>query len=181
MQFEKWTVIIFFQCRFCVVKKLMIILHIYKSGVRMGLDYRLVNIMLTKYWYLMEEISFKQFLALQCLIYKYYLLFPSSAEPLPFRQWMEITNWAASWQNQQCGCAPSENSDQLGQQPSLIRVFAVRMKRAWVLSYPSSAREDSDQTGRMPRLIWVFAGRTATVLVLSQGGSILMWSLLVTK
>ena len=54
-------------------------------------------------------------------------------------------------------CAPSEDSDQSGHPPSLIRVFAVRMKKAWVLSYPQSTREDSDQTGRMPRLIWVFA------------------------
>ena len=37
------------------------------------------------------------------------------------------TNWAASWQNQQCGCAPSEDSDQPGHPPSLIRVFAVRL------------------------------------------------------
>ena len=43
--------------------------------------------------------------------------------------------WAATWQNQQCGCAPSEDSDQPGHPPSLIRVFAVRMKKAWVLSY----------------------------------------------
>ena len=34
--------------------------------------------------------------------------------------------WAASWQNQQSGCAPSEDSDQPGHLPSLIRVFAVR-------------------------------------------------------
>ena len=46
----------------------------------------------------------------------------------------------ASWQNQQCGCAPSEDSDQTGHPPSLIRVFAVRMKKAWVLSYPLSAQ-----------------------------------------
>ena len=45
-------------------------------------------------------------------------------------------------------------------QPSLIRGFAVSMKKAWVLSYQLSASEDSDQNGRMPRLIWVFAGRT---------------------
>ena len=64
-------------------------------------------------------------------------------------------------------CAPSEDSDQ----PSLIRTFAVRMKKAWVLSYQLSAREDSDQTGRLPRLIWVFAGRTVILLVLSWGGS----------
>ena len=36
-----------------------------------------------------------------------------------------LTNWAASWQNQQNDCAPSEDSDQPGHQPSLIRVFAV--------------------------------------------------------
>ena len=43
-------------------------------------------------------------------------------------------------------CAPSEDSDQPGHPPSLIRVFAVRMKKSWA--------------GRMPRLIRVFAGRT---------------------
>ena len=49
-------------------------------------------------------------------------------------------NWAASWQNIQNECAPSEDSDQPGHPPSLIRVFAVRMKKAWVLSYPLSAQ-----------------------------------------
>ena len=53
----------------------------------------------------------------------------------------------------------------------LIRVFAVRMKKAWVLSYLLSTSKDSDQTGRMPRLIWVFAGRTVILLVLSWGTS----------
>ena len=37
-------------------------------------------------------------------------------------------------------CAPSEDSDQPGHPPSLIRVFAVRMKKAWVLSYLLSAQ-----------------------------------------
>ena len=37
-------------------------------------------------------------------------------------------------------CAPSEDSDQPGHPPSLIRVFAVRMKKPWVLSYPLSAQ-----------------------------------------
>ena len=32
--------------------------------------------------------------------------------------------------------APSEDSDQPGHPPSLIRVFAVRLKHHWVLSYP---------------------------------------------
>ena len=37
-------------------------------------------------------------------------------------------------------CAPSEDSDQPGHPPSLIRFFAVRMKIAWVLSYPWSTQ-----------------------------------------
>ena len=48
--------------------------------------------------------------------------------------------WAATWQNQQNECAPSEDSDQPGHAPSLIRVFAVRIMKAWVLSYPFSAQ-----------------------------------------
>ena len=66
--------------------------------------------------------------------------------------------WAATWQNQQNECAPSEDSDQ----------------PQWIAKDPRflhAASEDSDQTGRMPRLIWVFAGRTATLLVLSCCGS----------
>ena len=52
----------------------------------------------------------------------------------------DIGKWAATWQNQQNECAPSEDSDQLGHPPSLIRVFAVCMKKPWVLSYPLSAQ-----------------------------------------
>ena len=37
-------------------------------------------------------------------------------------------------------CAPSEDSDQPGHPPSLIRVFAVRIKKAWILSYLLSAQ-----------------------------------------
>ena len=37
-------------------------------------------------------------------------------------------------------CSPSEDSDQPGHPPSLIRVFTVRMKKVWVLSYPLSAQ-----------------------------------------
>ena len=48
--------------------------------------------------------------------------------------------WAATWQNQQNDCAPSEDSDQPGYLPHLIRVFTVRMKKAWVLSYPLSTQ-----------------------------------------
>ena len=38
-------------------------------------------------------------------------------------------------------CAPSKDSDQPGHLPSLIRLFAVHMKKAWVLSYPLSAQQ----------------------------------------
>ena len=41
---------------------------------------------------------------------------------------------------QQSDCAPREDADQPGHPPSLIRVFAVRMKKHWVLSYPLSAQ-----------------------------------------
>ena len=53
----------------------------------------------------------------------------------------DIAKWAASWQNQQSECAPSEDSDQPGHPPSLIRVFAVRMKKAWTLSYPLNTQQ----------------------------------------
>ena len=48
--------------------------------------------------------------------------------------------WAATWQNQQSDCAPSEDSDQSGHPPNLIRAFAARIKKTWVLSYPLSAQ-----------------------------------------
>ena len=51
-----------------------------------------------------------------------------------------VTIWATSWQNQQCGCVPSEDSDQPRHPSSLIRVFAVRMKKGWILSYPLNAQ-----------------------------------------
>ena len=37
-------------------------------------------------------------------------------------------------------CAPNEDSDQPGHPPSLIRVFAVGMKKPWVIRYPLSAQ-----------------------------------------
>ena len=48
--------------------------------------------------------------------------------------------WAATWQNQQNECAPSEDADQSGHPPILTRVFAVRMKKAWVFRYPLCAQ-----------------------------------------
>ena len=59
--------------------------------------------------------------------------------------------WAASWQNQQSDCAPSEDSESLLSAWRKLGSLATH----WVHS------EDSDQTGRMPRLIWVFAGCTS--------------------
>ena len=40
---------------------------------------------------------------------------------------LSLTNliWATTWQNQQNECAPSEDSDQPGHPPSLIKVFTV--------------------------------------------------------
>ena len=59
--------------------------------------------------------------------------------------------WAATWQNQQNECAPSEDSDQPGHPPSLIRAFAVGMKKSWVLSYPlSTHRRLLIRLGRCP-------------------------------
>ena len=71
-----------------------------------------------------------------------------------------IEIWAASWQNQQNDFAPSEDRDQPGHPPSLIRVFTVRSVGSRGLNVSLGGQEYSDQTGRMPRLIWVFAGRT---------------------
>ena len=50
-------------------------------------------------------------------------------------------------------CAPSKDSDQPGHPTSLIRVFAVRMKKHWVLSYPLSAQRRLIRLGRC-RLGW---------------------------
>ena len=38
-------------------------------------------------------------------------------------------------------CTPSVDSDQPWPPPSLISVFAVRMKKAWVLNYPLSTKQ----------------------------------------
>ena len=57
-------------------------------------------------------------------------------------------------------CAPSENSDKPGHQPSPVSLRPPHeinfgpLVTHWVHS------EDPDQTGRMPRLIWVLAGCT---------------------
>ena len=82
---------------------------------------------------------------------------------------------------------PSEDSDQLGHPSSLIRVFTVRMKKAWVFSYPLSAQrklgslathwvhsEDSNCPGWSESLL----GAHVSLLVLSRCGSNIdqLWS-----
>ena len=68
--------------------------------------------------------------------------------------------WAATWQTQQNGCAPTNTQISLGVRP----VWSESSLSAWRNLGPLTTHwahsEDYDQTGRMPRLIWVFAGRT---------------------
>ena len=78
-------------------------------------------------------------------------------------EWAGKIRWAATWQNQQSDCASSEDSDQPGHPPSLIRVFAVRMKKVWVLSYPLSAQR---------RLLIRLGGCPLILLALSCRGSV---------
>ena len=85
---------------------------------------------------------------------------------IPIEQF-EGYKWAASWQNQQNDCASSEDSEQPGHPPSLLRVFAVRWMGSWVPNVSSCGqwRLWSDWADA------VFAGRTVILLVLSWGGS----------
>ena len=66
---------------------------------------------------------------------------------------------------------PSEDSDQHGHPPSLIRFFAVRMKKAWVLSYPLSAQRRLIRLGGCQDWSKSSLGAHAILLVLSWGGS----------
>ena len=69
-------------------------------------------------------------------------------------------------------CALKEDSDQPRHPPSLIRVFAVRMKKAWVLSYPLRTQRRLIRLGGCPDWSEFFAGCTLILLVLSWGGSL---------
>ena len=75
--------------------------------------------------------------------------------PLTFEPPHDKTNKVA--------CAPSQDSDQPGHPPSLIRVLAVH--------FMDSLRPKASSCGWMPRLIWVLAGCTVFLLVLSWGSS----------
>ena len=67
--------------------------------------------------------------------------------------------------------APNEDSDQPGHPPSLIRVFAVRMKKGWILSYPLSAKWRLIRLGGCPGWSESSLGAQIILLVLSWGGS----------
>ena len=67
-------------------------------------------------------------------------------------------------------CAPSEDSDQPGHPPSLIRVFAVRMKKAWVLP-PERTAKTVIRLGGCPGWSKSSVGAQSFLLVLSRGGS----------
>ena len=85
-----------------------------------------------------------------------------------------VMKCAATWQSQQSDCAPSEDSDQPGHPPSLIRVFVVRMRKAWVLCYMyplmAERRLWSDWASAQADLS-LRGGRSVILLVLSWGGS----------
>ena len=52
--------------------------------------------------------------------------------------------WATKWRNQHNECAPSEDSDQPGHPPSLIRVFACAQYVAKGPRFLHADSEDSD-------------------------------------
>ena len=53
---------------------------------------------------------------------------------------MNVTIEPSHDKTKKMACVPSEDSDQPGHPPSLIRASAVRMKKAWLPSYTLSAR-----------------------------------------
>ena len=55
--------------------------------------------------------------------------------------WVSDYKQVAHDKTNKMACAPSDDSDQPGHPPSLIRVFTVRMKKALFLSYPLSAQQ----------------------------------------
>ena len=70
--------------------------------------------------------------------------------------------------------APSKDSDQPGHPPSLIRVFAVHLKKARILSYPLRAQRRLIRRGRCPGWSESSLGAHAILLVLSWCSSILI-------
>ena len=58
----------------------------------------------------------------------------------PLKWQMDLSNELPYDKTNKMACAPIKDSDQPGHPPSLIRDLAVRMKKAWVLSYLLSAQ-----------------------------------------
>ena len=81
------------------------------------------------------------------------------------RLWTKPTKWHVG---------PAKIQISIGIHP-VWSVFAVCLKKAWVLGYPLSAQRRLWSDGHMPRLIWVFAGCTAILLDLSWGSSYQNW------
>ena len=73
-----------------------------------------------------------------CIPYQYHLKWTrvtDESKEIPFKPLHDKTNAIT--------CVPSEDSDQPGHSPSLIRVFAVRMKKHYVLATLRTYSEDS--------------------------------------
>ena len=106
-------------------------------------------------------------------------LFKSSTEQM--QSWSELHGkWAtrksvfriyepAHDKTYKMACVPSKDSDQPGHPPSLIRIFAVRMKKAWILSYPQNAqRRLWSDWAHMP-FCWFYRALTYIQTVKSPG------------
>ena len=68
----------------------------------------------------------------------------------PTARGSHILETICACQNYKVACVPSEDLDQPGHLPSLISVFAVRMKKDWVLNHPLSAQRRLIRLGRCP-------------------------------
>ena len=88
-----------------------------------------------------------------------------SYEPVLNQQMSRLMTKPTKW------LSASKDSDQPGHLPSLITVFAVRKKKAWVLSnQPSGRTAKTDQTGKR---LWSDR-EDATLLVLSEAVQMLV-------
>ena len=84
--------------------------------------------------------------------------------------------WATSWQNQQCGCAPSEDSVQRGHLPSLISLRCPHEASSGPKLPTECTAKTLIRLGRCPGWSESLLGSHAILLVLSRGGSFILWS-----
>ena len=101
--------------------------------------------------------------SVQILCYLQFKRSKESSRQNPYEPHHDKTNKVA--------CAPSEDSDQPGHLPSLIKVFTVRMKKAWVLSYPLSTQLRLIRLGGCAGWSESLLGTHAILFVLSWFGS----------